>query len=117
MSDKICIIREPQFTVIAPQGGLNNQDCRALRGTLQDEYLQANQPLILDLSRVTHLATKAIADLLAIYQQVMHSRYLVVCGPSPRIYQLFLLTGLPRLIDIVADRASAERLLQTRLAH
>jgi anti-anti-sigma factor len=65
---------------------------------------------VLDLSQLSYMGSSALGLMVNLRAQIKRAGgKLILCGMSPRLYQIFKTTSMHRLFDIKANRAEALR--------
>ncbi|MFA5252830.1 MAG: STAS domain-containing protein [Phycisphaerae bacterium] len=88
---------------------LEERDIVELQQSLMGVIEQAeNTSLILDFSTVKFLSSAVLGLLIRVSKKVYEQNgQLRLCNISPRIYEIFKITRLTKIFDILPDRASA----------
>ncbi len=107
MEADICIIELGGAISLGDPEGMRN-----IRTTIDENIAKGNKKIILDLSKVDHLDSSGIAEIVYAYTRLVnHGGNIALLQPNSRVADVFKLTKLSSIFYITDDKADAIRQL------
>ncbi len=79
------------------------------------EKLSPAADVVLDFSAIEYVNSTHLSALITLRKHLLaHDRHLRLCGISPRVWSVFVATGLDQLFDVSADVPQALASFQTK---
>jgi len=101
------------ITVITPQGRLDAAGARPLEAELKQHIDAGAAHLLVDLENTRYISSNGLRALLAAHKQAkQRGGALKLCCLSPRLIEIFEMSGFDRVFEIFASRAQAEKSFQ-----
>jgi anti-sigma B factor antagonist len=117
MSVKTTTLHSGKIGVIDVKGSLvGGEETDALRSAVADFVEQGTKNLIIDLSKVTYLNSTAIGVLVAAHATFGRNKgYVKLCGINKNINNIFVITKLTLVFDVVETRDEAVKAFEQML--
>ena len=102
-----------QIAVITPQGRLDAAGARPLEAELTQHIAAGQVHLLVDLQNTRYISSDGLRALLAAQKQVKKQNgALKLCSPSPRLVEIFEMSGFDTVFEIFQNRERAEKSFQ-----
>ena len=102
-----------QIAVITPQGRLDAAGARPLEAELMQHIAAGEVHLLVDLQNTRYISSDGLRALLAAQKLAKKQNGgLKLCCPSPRLVEIFEMSGFDTVFEIFKDRAQAEKSFQ-----
>lgn len=93
-------------------GGVDSGNARIMAMALADAVTGSGKHLLLECSQLHSLNSDGLRVLLTTREQMSHTRAMVFCNPASAIFRLLSLSGISRVMPVLADSAEARALFQ-----
>lgn len=102
-----------QIAVITPQGRLDAAGARPLEAELTQHIAAGEVHLLIDLTNTRYISSDGLRALLAAQKQAKKQNgALKLCCLSPRLVEIFEMSGFDTVFEIFQDREQAEKSFQ-----
>ncbi len=99
--------------LLAPAGRLDSTSSPALEAALKDELKAEHAPLIVDMSRVTYIASSGLKVLVGAWRQAKGTgSEVILTGLQPRVQEVFQMVGFDQVFRIFATVEQAVEAVQ-----
>ena len=117
MSVKTTTLHSGKIGVIDVKGSLvGGEETDALRSAVADFVEQGTKNLIIDLSKVTYLNSTAIGVLVSAHATFSRNKgHVKLCGINKNINNIFVITKLTLVFDVVETRDEAVKAFEQTL--
>jgi anti-sigma B factor antagonist len=103
----------PQITVITPQGRLDAAGAPPLEAELKQHIDAGEVRLLVNLEGTRYISSNGLRTLLAAQKQAkVRGGALKLCCLSPRLVEIFEMSGFDRVFEIFQNREQAEKSFQ-----
>lgn len=100
---------QKEMTVIAPQGRLDAAGARPLEAELKRHIAAGEAHLLVNLAETRYISSNGLRALLAAQKQAKErGGALKLCCLSPRLVEIFEMSGFDRVFEIFENREQAE---------
>lgn len=108
---------DSHVTVLTVRGDVDALSAAALREGIETQLAAGRQTLVLDLEGVPFMDSTGLGVLVGgLRLTTMHQGTLTLCGVTPRVQRVMLITGLDDLFDLNATREQAIEAARTRVS-
>jgi anti-sigma B factor antagonist len=117
MAVKTTTLHSGKIGVIEVKGSLvGGEETDELRNAVADFVEQGTKYMVIDLSKVTYLNSTAIGVLVSAHTTFARNKGKVkVCGINKNINNIFVITKLTLVFDVVETREEAEKAFEQQL--
>lgn len=109
MSTKLTTFNNLEIAVLEPRGSLiGGDETDELKAKAKDLIEQGNKKLVLDLGGITYINSSGIGALVGIHSMYQKASGVIkLCNVSKGVQNVFVITKLTSVFDVVEDRNQA----------
>lgn len=98
------------LTVLALEGYLDAHTAPDFENAVQKELDAGNRRLIVDCQGLSYISSAGLGVFMSFLEEIRDAGGdIKICGPSPKVMQVFEILGFPALFDMLSDVPAAVR--------
>lgn len=98
------------LTVLALEGYLDAHTAPEFENAVQQEIDAGHRRLIVDCKGLSYISSAGLGVFMSFLEEIREAGGdIKICGPSPKVLQVFEILGFPALFDILDDVPAAAR--------
>jgi anti-sigma B factor antagonist len=95
-------------TVLSLEGYLDAHTAPEFENAVQQEIEAGHRRLIVNCERLSYISSAGLGVFMSFLEEIREAGGdIKICGPSPKVLQVFEILGFPALFDMLPDVASA----------
>ncbi|MDR3699965.1 MAG: STAS domain-containing protein [Candidatus Sulfopaludibacter sp.] len=96
------------LTILSPAGFLDAHTAPEFETAVEQEIEAGHRKLIVDCQGLTYISSAGLGVFMSFLEELRESGGdIKICGPSPKVLQVFEILGFPAIFDMLPDVAAA----------
>jgi anti-sigma B factor antagonist len=101
---------QDDLTILALEGYLDAHTAPEFENAVQNEIDSGNRRIIVDCQGLSYISSAGLGVFMSFLEEIREAGGdIKICGPSPKVMQVFEILGFPALFDMLPDVAAAAK--------